>query len=193
MVSVSIVEIMCQYEIFRNSWALMVRGASTTLHAGLRKAKVTPPAWLECRLGGLGEDDMAEDTAARHRIRPWMWILGLFIAIVVTCISAGLQWAMPVGMTLVSIIIAVVFTVLAVLSTGMTDMTPLTAVSKSSQLVLGAMTRNGQYDKVGAETLNSIGGLMASGIAGQATDLTADFRVGYVWLLLARLCSFHGD
>ncbi|KAH7169905.1 OPT oligopeptide transporter protein-domain-containing protein [Dactylonectria macrodidyma] len=178
MVSVSIVEILCQYKIFQHGWTLFVRSLGTAGYLGLKMIKVTPPTWME---NYNQQDDISiDEVAARHQIRSWMWVVGLVLSIVVTCVSAGVQWEMPVGMTLVSIIIAGMFTLLAVLSTGMTDMTPLTAVSKSSQLILGGMTRHGQYDKVGAETLNSIGGIVAAGIANQATDLTQDFRVGFL-------------
>ena len=86
-------------------------------------------------------------------------------------------------MTIVSIIMAVILTVLAILSTGMTDMTPLTAIAKSSQLVLGGMTRGDSWTLAKTQTLNSLGGAVAAGVANQATDLTADFRVGLVVMI----------
>ncbi|CAH0057768.1 unnamed protein product [Clonostachys solani] len=179
MVAVSVVEVLCQREIFRHSASIAVRGVGVAAHAVFKKLGRTPPKALE-RFARNDMDDVDEFDDHSHEIKPWMWMVGLFASIVVTCASARAQWGMPIGMTIVSIIIAVLFTLLAILSTGMTDMTPLTAVSKSSQLVLGGMTRNGQYDKASAETLNSIGGLVAAGVANQATDLTADFRIGFL-------------
>lgn len=174
MVSVSIVEVLCQYQIFQHSAAVLWQGLMSLVIESYKKAGRKPPSWSTKG----SRPTQVEDIQERHQIKTWMWMLGLVLAVVVTCISAALQWHMPVGITLISIIIASLFTLIAVLSSGMTDMTPLTAVSKSSQLVLGGLTRNGGYDMTTAETLNCIGGMVASGVANQATDLTADFRVG---------------
>lgn len=114
----------------------------------------------------------------QQQIPAWMWLTGLFLAIIVTCLSAGLQWDVPLGMNLLAIVLSVMFSLIALLSLGMTDMTPLTAVSKSAQLVLGAVTRGTGDPLPKAQTINSIGGALASGIANQAVDLTADFRTG---------------
>ncbi|KAM0417105.1 hypothetical protein ACHAPT_012880 [Fusarium lateritium] len=75
---------------------------------------------------------------------------------------------------------AALLTIVAILSTGMTDMTPLTAIAKSSQLALGGMTRGDGRSLAKAEILNSLGGAITVGVANQATDLTADFRVGFL-------------
>ncbi|GKT97689.1 OPT oligopeptide transporter [Colletotrichum tofieldiae] len=159
MVVVSIVELLCQYRSF-----IKVSSTVTSLFGSLSCASLQGLVKKPTSDAELSRNEQDEPISAHHHIQSWMWLLGLLVATIVTCISCGVQWGMSVGMTLVSIILAGIFTLLAILSTGTTDMTPLTAVSKSSQLIMG--------------TLNSIGGAISAGIANQATDLTMDFRVG---------------
>ena len=87
---------------------------------------------------------------------------------------------MPVGMAILSIFLGFVFSFLAIQCTGVTDITPLTAASKASQLVLGGATTGQGWELQRAQTLNLIGGAIASGSANQSTDLTIDFRVGFL-------------
>ncbi|GJC90390.1 putative metal-nicotianamine transporter YSL5 [Colletotrichum liriopes] len=171
MVVVSIVELLCQYRSF-----IKVSSTVTSLFASLSCASLKDLVKKPKSDAELSRNEREEPMFAHHHIQSWMWLLGLLVATIVTCISCGVQWGMSVGMTLVSIILAGIFTLLAILSTGTTDMTPLTAVSKSSQLIMGGMTRG--HSLKDAQTLNSIGGAISAGIANQATDLTMDFRVG---------------
>jgi uncharacterized oligopeptide transporter (OPT) family protein len=60
------------------------------------------------------------------------------------------------------------------------DITPLTAASKASQLVLGGATKGEHWAIDHAQRLNLIGGGLANIGANQATDLTSDFRVGFL-------------
>lgn len=175
MVSNSIVEVTCQYRLLSVALKIFGRKMRREMCSCLQVVGIGAP-WTDKYLNH--DDENPGEISDSSPIKPWMWLSGLLISIVVTCLSAGLQWDMPVYMTIASILLAMIFTVLAILSTGMTDMTPLTAISKSSQLVLGTMTRGDSYTLAKAETLNSLGGAIAAGVANQATDLTADFRVG---------------
>lgn len=185
MVAVSIAELACQYRLFKYAAVAAKEGLANALCSTLNLVGYSP-VWLQRHCDSYHPDGEDTGSSEHHQIKGWMWTFGLLTSIIVTCISCGVQWSMPVGMTIVSIILAAVFTFLAVMSTGMTDMTPLTAVSKSSQLILGGMTRHGQYTLPEAQILNSIGGIIATGVANQATDLTADFRVGYLLRTPAR-------
>ncbi|KAI8663302.1 hypothetical protein NCS57_00930800 [Fusarium keratoplasticum] len=178
MVAVSIVEVLCQYRLLCIAAKVLAHRVCASICSACRAVGIKA-TWVErC---SESYDDRSDDTTDESQaIKPWMWISGLVLSIIVTCLSCGLQWGMPLSMTIVSIIMAVILTVLAILSTGMTDMTPLTAIAKSSQLVLGGMTRGDSWTLAKAQTLNSLGGAVAAGVANQATDLTADFRVGFL-------------
>ena len=87
---------------------------------------------------------------------------------------------MPIGMSLLAVFLGFIFSFLAIQCTGVTDITPLTAASKASQLVLGGATKGQGWGLPKAQLLNLIGGAVASGSANQSTDLTIDFRVGFL-------------
>lgn len=60
------------------------------------------------------------------------------------------------------------------------DITPLTGASKASQIVLGSATKTHHWSIPKSQTLNLLGGAITSVGANQATDLTGDFRVGFL-------------
>lgn len=62
----------------------------------------------------------------------------------------------------------------------MIDITPLTAASKASQIILGGATKSNGWSVSHSQTLNLLGGALANMGANQATDLTQDFRVGFL-------------
>lgn len=60
------------------------------------------------------------------------------------------------------------------------DITPLTGASKASQIILGSVTKTHHWPIPKSQTLNLLGGALTSVGANQATDLTGDFRVGFL-------------
>jgi uncharacterized oligopeptide transporter (OPT) family protein len=109
-----------------------------------------------------------------------MWLPGLLITIVCMCVVMGVQYEMPLGMSLLSIFLAFFFSFLAIQCTGVTDITPLTAASKASQIILGGATKGEHWTVEHAQRLNLLGGALANMGANQSTDLTADFRTGFL-------------
>lgn len=95
-------------------------------------------------------------------------------------VGQGVQYDMPVGMSLLSIFLAFFFSFLAVQCAGVTDITPLTAASKASQIVLGGATKGEHWPVRHAQRLNLLGGSLGSMGANQASDLVSDFRVGFL-------------
>jgi uncharacterized oligopeptide transporter (OPT) family protein len=87
---------------------------------------------------------------------------------------------MPVGESLLCVILAFFFSFLAIQCTGVTDITPLTAAAKASQIVLGGATKGQGWDAPYAQRLNLLGGSLASMGAEQATNLVVDYRVGFL-------------
>ncbi|KAF7549350.1 hypothetical protein G7Z17_g6434 [Cylindrodendrum hubeiense] len=178
IVSVSMVELLCQVSMFKEAGVAMAKIMAKCLYVVLKLVGIQS-AWLKA-YRDTTSDDSEEDIPDKHQIKTWMWSSGLLVSVIVTCISCAFHWDMPVGMALLSVVLAALLSFLSVLSTGMTDMTPLTASAKASQFILGGVTRSENYSLNKAELLNSIGGAIANGVANQATDLTADFRTGFL-------------
>ena len=55
--------------------------------------------------------------------------------------TLGVTASMPVGDSILAIVLGFIFSFLAIQCTGVTDITPLTTASKASQLVLGGATK----------------------------------------------------
>jgi hypothetical protein len=121
---------------------------------------------------------------AKDLVKIWMWLPALIILLFLACLVMGVQYDMPVGESLLALFLAFFFSFLAIQSTGATgvyplgikktptnkvsDITPLTAASKASQVILGATTKGHGWTVEKAQTLNLIGGALASIGAGQA-------------------------
>jgi hypothetical protein len=120
-----------------------------------------------------------------------MWLPGLFLVILLTCMITKQQYGMPVLETLLALFLAFFFSFLAIQATGATgmmssvqaflrivrpfmtnkntaDITPLTAASKASQVILGATTRGPTWTIQQAQRLNLLGGALSSIGASQA-------------------------
>ncbi|KAF2273660.1 oligopeptide transporter [Westerdykella ornata] len=133
------------------------------------------------KVGARANEDLVEDPAEPHQqVKMWMWMPGLLVSIICICVVLGVQFEMPVGMSLLSVFLAFFFSFVAIQCTGVTDITPLTAASKASQIILGGATKAEGWDVQHAQRLNLIGGAMCSIGANQSTDLTCDFRTGFL-------------
>ena len=133
------------------------------------------------RIGQQSEEDYVEDSAEPHQlVKMWMWLPFLIVSIICICVVLGVEFKMPVGMSILSVFLTFFFAFLAIQCTGVTDITPLTAASKASQIVLGGATKGEHWEVKHAQKLNLLGGAICSIGANQSTDLVADFRVGFL-------------
>ncbi|MBE3047408.1 OPT/YSL family transporter, partial [Candidatus Bathyarchaeota archaeon] len=96
------------------------------------------------------------------------------------CIVSEIQFNMDAGLSILACVLGLLFAFLSIHGGAVTDVTPLTASSKASQLVFGGVTAGQGHTIKEAQTVNLISGLIASGTAGTASDLTSDFRVGFL-------------
>ncbi|KAK1827394.1 OPT oligopeptide transporter protein-domain-containing protein [Podospora conica] len=127
------------------------------------------------------ENNFIEDPAPPHeQVRPWVWISGTIFSVVLAIIVFHFQWEMNPGLTILAVILAFVFSFLAIQIGAVTDQTPLTASAKASQLVFGGATSGSGYTVLHAQKINLLAGGIASGGAGVATELTSDFRTGFL-------------
>jgi OPT oligopeptide transporter protein len=67
------------------------------------------------------ESNMVQDPAPPHDLPPmWIWGTGLILSIIGMCIVMGVQFHMPVGMTLLAVFLAFFFSFLAIQCSGVT-------------------------------------------------------------------------
>ncbi|KAF2834275.1 oligopeptide transporter [Patellaria atrata CBS 101060] len=179
MIAVSFTELFLQWRVIIYAGKALWRGVCKGIFITGRRFG-QEYLWFQ-RRGEQKEDDMVEDPAVPEElVKMWMWLPGLLATIICICVVLGVQYGMPVGESLLSVFLAFFFSFLAVQCTGVTDITPLTAASKASQIVLGGATKSEGWEISKAQRLNLLGGAVANIGANQATDLVADFRVGFL-------------
>ncbi|KAF2177042.1 oligopeptide transporter [Zopfia rhizophila CBS 207.26] len=179
MIAVSFTELALQYKVIFFAFKALYRGLANGIYA-LGRAMGKELSFFK-RVGQQAEEDLVDDSAEPHQlVKMWMWLPGLLLSIICICVVLGVEFDMPVGMSLLSVFLAFFFSFLAIQCTGVTDITPLTAASKASQIVLGGATKGEGWGVEHAQRLNLLGGAMASMGANQSTDLVCDFRTGFL-------------
>ncbi|KAF2397436.1 oligopeptide transporter [Trichodelitschia bisporula] len=179
MVCISFTELLLQWRILLFAGRALGRGIGRGIYDLQRRAG-KENEWLRKRTG-QNDEDIIEDIAEPHElVKMWMWLPGLIMVIIAGCLVMYYQYQMPVGMSLLSIFLAFFFSFLAIQCTGVTDITPLTAASKASQVILGGATRSEHWQLNHSRQLNLLGGALANMGANQSTDLTQDFRTGFL-------------
>jgi hypothetical protein len=179
MIAISFTELLLQWKIILFAFQAVGRGIGRGL-VDMAKLAGKDLAWLR---GKTSQDhaDLVEDPASEdEQVKMWMWLPGLVATIICICVVLSVQYDMPVGMSLLSVFLAFFFSFLAIQCTGVTDITPLTAASKASQIILGGATKGEHWPRDHAQRLNLLGGALANMGANQATDLTQDFRTGFL-------------
>jgi uncharacterized oligopeptide transporter (OPT) family protein len=179
MITISFTELLLQWRIIAFAFKAAGRGIGKGIYdVGRRTGR--DMRFLR-RAAEQDTKDLIEDPARPEDLpKMWMWLPGLLITIVCMCVVMGVQYEMPLGMSLLSIFLAFFFSFLAIQCTGVTDITPLTAASKASQIILGGATKGEHWTVEHAQRLNLLGGALANMGANQSTDLTADFRTGFL-------------
>jgi len=181
MIVVSFTELALQYKVFFHVCKAINRGTSAAIREALQKRGKSVPGFIERAGTAQATDDLVKDSAAdEDQVAWWMWSPILILSIIGFCLVLGVQFGMPVGTSILSVILAFFFSFLAIQCTGVTDITPLTAAAKASQVILGGTTKGQGWAPEKAQRLNLLGGSLASMAANQATDLVCDFRVGFL-------------
>ncbi|KAI6927901.1 oligopeptide transporter [Hortaea werneckii] len=180
MVCASMAELFIQYKTI---W-LGLKTAYTHGMGGINnmlKKRGQNSAFLEKQSARQLAEDHVEDFATREQQVPdWVWMLGLVVTIVVTCVIGAVQWKMHVGLSIFASILGFMFAFLCIQCSGATDTNPLTAAAKASQLIFGGVTSGQGFTIKHAQTLNLVAGGIASGAADMSTSLVSDFRVGFL-------------
>ncbi|KAL1634554.1 hypothetical protein SLS56_002247 [Neofusicoccum ribis] len=179
MIAVSFTELAMQWRVFVYGFRAIYRGCCGGIYA-IGRAAGKELGYFEKNSKQELKDVVEDPALPSERVRTWMWLPGLVITIITTCVVMGVEFDMPVGMSVLSVFLAFFFSFLAIQCTGVTDITPLTAASKASQIILGGATKGENWGVEHAQKLNLLGGALANMGANQSTDLTADFRVGFL-------------
>ncbi|KAM5442932.1 hypothetical protein MferCBS31731_001804 [Microsporum ferrugineum] len=171
MIVVGFTELACQWKVFWLTGLEVFKGCQKII------SQLQPKQHKYEHLSEEGlESEMNRTTAGD--IKQWMWLPGLIAVLILTCVVSKLQYDIPIVSSLLSLFLAFIFSFIAVQATGATA--PLTAISKASQLVLGATTRGPEWSLERSQRVNLLGGALSSIGANQACDLTGDFRVGFL-------------
>ena len=112
-------------------------------------------------------------------VRWWMWAPETLILIILTCVILSLQYHMDIGTSLISLLFGLVLSFLSIQVAGVVDQVPTTAVSKATQLILAGVTKM-HYTIPDAQRINIAGAQIAGGGSYAATEMMADFRVGFL-------------
>ncbi|KAL3418201.1 oligopeptide transporter [Phlyctema vagabunda] len=181
MVCCSLAELFIQYKVigfaFKTVFNEGCRGINQRLLKRGKSVKFFEKHGQEIRKNA----DIVEDPARpEDQVKNWVWMTGLVVTVVIAMIICHFQWQMHPGLTVLACVLGFLFAFLCIQIGAVTDQTPLTAASKASQLVFGAATSNHGYSIQHAQKLNLIAGSIASGSADVATNLTGDFRTGFL-------------
>ncbi|EHA47197.1 hypothetical protein MGG_04248 [Pyricularia oryzae 70-15] len=184
MVCSSMAELFIQYKVigvaFKAGWRQACVGINDML---AKRGKQNAFFAAQAAQGTESESgsDLVQDSARpEDRVRTWMWSSGLLVSLVLSIIVLHFQWNIGGGLTILIILLSFIFSFLAVQIGAVTDTTPLTAASKAAQLVVGGTTSGAGFALADAQRINIIASSVAGGAAGVATDLTSDFRVGFL-------------
>lgn len=180
MVCGSLAELFIQYKVIWVAFKSVFQELNGAIDKAARKrGKIIP----FCARHGQSQhnENIVEDPALpKDQVKDWMWMLGLLVTLVISFVICHIQWEMHVGLTILASILGFLFAFLCIQIGAVTDTTPLTAAAKASQLVFGGATSGHGFTVQHAQRLNLVAGGIASGAADVATNLTADFRVGFL-------------
>ncbi|KAF1841384.1 oligopeptide transporter [Cucurbitaria berberidis CBS 394.84] len=179
LIAVSFTELALQWRILYFAGKALCRGLATGVYTLGRAMGKELNAFQH--FGSQSDEDYVEDSATDdEQVKMWMWLPGLVLSIICICIVLKVEFDMPVGVSLLSLILTTFFSFVCTQCTGVTDITPLTAATKASQLILGGATRSEGWEIAKAQRLNLIGGAMCSIGASETAHLTSDFRIGFL-------------
>lgn len=127
MIVVSFTELFMQYKVFWFICKAIYRACCKQLNTLYRKKNGADHPYLEAKSQQKEEDLVKDPAKPEEMVKWWWWAPLLVLMVILICVVMGVQFDMPVGMSLLSVFLAFVFSFLAIQCTGITDITPLTA------------------------------------------------------------------
>ncbi|KAK4949188.1 hypothetical protein LTR66_014060, partial [Elasticomyces elasticus] len=101
MIAVSFTELALQYKVIYFVFKAVIRGSAKGLNAMMKRAGKDSQYLTE--QSAQTENDMVKDPAQDHElVKFWMWGPMLLVVIICCCVVMGVQFDMPIGMSLLS-------------------------------------------------------------------------------------------
>ena len=152
--------------------------------------EVTSPQ-ISRKSSGKVTDDFEEDAPSSQLISQSTVIIGLILSIALSIASVHYTFAglIPVSLTFLSMILALILSVMGVRALGETDLNPVSGISKLTQLLLAFFTPKHNKNAV---IINLIAGALSESGALQAGDLMQDLKTGHL-LGAAPNAQFYGQ
>ena len=138
--------------------------------------------------GGEEHNTTYQDSPKEQQIPHLITIAGLLASTVLCVVMVPIVFGkgmMSIGMTLISIVVAMFLSILGVRALGETDLNPVSGIGKISQILFSALMP-------GAIVANLIAGGIAEAGAQQAGDLMQDLKTGYL-LNASPRAQFYGQ
>jgi len=105
---------------------------------------------------------------------------GLIASIVLSCVLLKVQFDVPVGHSILGIILAFLFSFIGVHGTGTVAINPVGPIAKCSQMIFGGISKaQGQTVKA-AQMSNIIAGSLAGQAASHSVDMVTDLKIGHL-------------
>ncbi|KAI9321715.1 OPT oligopeptide transporter protein-domain-containing protein [Dichotomocladium elegans] len=123
-------------------------------------------------------ESVPDEVYAEHELVPaYWWISGTFISIIFTCAVMGVYFHMPVGQSILAVILAFLFTFVGIQAAGETDINPIGAIGKMSQLIFSGI----KVTPISQMQMNNLSaGNIAGSAAGQSVDMVGDLKTGQI-------------
>ncbi|WPG99990.1 oligopeptide transporter-like protein [Acrodontium crateriforme] len=140
--------------------------------------------------GHLDEDEEV-DAPPEHLIGMKTTLIGLVLTLAFCIFAVQYSFAgiIPIGLTIVALILALLLSIMGVRALGETDLNPVSGISKLTQLVFAVITPR---DSPNAVVINLIAGAISESGALQAGDLLQDLKTGHL-LGASPKAQFYGQ
>ena len=123
------------------------------------------------------EEDDDDPVPIHHQVPVLWWTLGLLVTAVFTVCLLYISFDVPVGESILAILLGIVFGFIAIQSSAETDINPIGSIAKTSQAVFAAIPNP---DIRAKQTSNLISGLVAAAAASQSSSMVGDLKTGHI-------------
>ncbi|KAK0552613.1 hypothetical protein OC846_001872 [Tilletia horrida] len=125
-------------------------------------------------------DELLDNAPPAHQVPLWMWVGGLILSIIFTCVVAAVQFDLNVGISILAIVLAFLFSFVALHASGTTDTNPLSVIAKGSQLIVGGALRGTPGSMNDHLLSNLIAGSIVSSAGQHSVDMVGDLKTGHL-------------
>lgn len=138
--------------------------------------------------------DQEPDAPPEHLISNRTTLLGLVGSLILCVVAVHISFPglIPLRLTLLSLVLALLLSIMGVRALGETDLNPVSGISKLTQLVFALVTPTSGPGAKNAVIINLVAGAVSESAALQAGDLLQDLKCGHL-LGAAPNAQFYGQ